>query len=286
MANPISLFNYVPLGLQRREISASVVGWGGYMVVLSCYCTLYQALLMPTPPDFIGSLVWAVREWIVWLLITPLVFKSLRRNVNGSLVNYLRIGSIILIATVSFRVSVDVLTDTRSAVESAMIFVPRYIAAVAVVLSLWHIYLLKSLTAQASRPSAPAPLDPPADEKPESKAAYPSVILVSKGSDQCLLQINKLECVVAARNYVELFADGDQPYLLRMTMSDVQALLPPADFVRIHRSHIVNIHAIERIKRQSSGNDLVRLRSGRELNIGRKFKEALDQFDVIRACSD
>ena len=41
------------------------------------------------------------------------------------------------------------------------------------------------------------------------------------------------------------------------------------------------IHAIERIKRQSSGNDLVRLRSGRELNIGRKFKEALDQFDVI-----
>ena len=281
MSNSTSLFNYVPLGLQRREISASVVGWGGYIVALSCYCTLYQALLMPTPPDFMGSLVWAVREWIVWLLITPLVFKSLRRNITGSLFNYMRVGFIILVATVSFRVSVDVVTDTRGAVESAMIFVPRYIAAVAVVLSLWHIYLLKSLPSRASKPSAPAPLEPPADAQPERKVSYPSVILVSKGSDQCLLQVSELECVVAARNYVELFADGDQPYLLRMTMSDVQALLPPADFLRIHRSHIVNIHAIERIKRQSSGNDLVRLRSGRELNIGRKFKEALNQFDVI-----
>ena len=281
MANPTSFFHYVPLGLHGREISASVVGWGGYMVVLSCYCTLYQALLMPTPPDFIGSLVWAVREWILWLLITPLVFKRLRCNTNGSLSGYLRIGAIILMAMVSLRVSVDVLTDTRSAVASAMIFVPRYIAAVTVVLSLWHIYLFKSLAAQASRPSAPALPEPPVDAKPESKPAYPSVILVSKGSDQCLLPINKLECIVAARNYVELFADGDRPYLLRMTMNDVQALLPPADFVRIHRSHIVNIHAIERIKRQPSGNDLVRLRSGRELNIGRKFKEALDQFDVI-----
>ena len=281
MSNSTSLFNDVPLGLQRREISASVVGWGGYMVALSCYCTLYQALLMPTPPDFVGSLVWAVREWIVWLLITPLVFKSLRRNINGSLFSYLRVGFIILVATVSFRVSVDVITDMRSVAASVMVFVPRYIAAVAVVLSLWHIYLLKLLTPPVSRPSAPALLAPSVVDKPENKASYPSVILVSKGSDQCLLQINKLECVVAARNYVELFADGDQPYLLRMTMSDVQALLPPADFVRIHRSHIVNIHAIERIKRQSSGNDLVRLRSGRELNIGRKFKEALDQFDVI-----
>ena len=143
MSNSTSLFNDVPLGLQRREISASVVGWGGYMVALSCYCTLYQALLMPTPPDFVGSLVWAVREWIVWLLITPLVFKSLRRNINGSLFSYLWVGFIILVATVSFRVSVDVITDTRSVAASVMVLVPRYISAVEVVLSLWHNYLLK-----------------------------------------------------------------------------------------------------------------------------------------------
>ncbi len=37
------------------EIMASLVCWGAYILLLSCYCTLYQVIVDSAAPDFIGS---------------------------------------------------------------------------------------------------------------------------------------------------------------------------------------------------------------------------------------
>jgi DNA-binding LytR/AlgR family response regulator len=309
-----SFASHFTFGLQPREISTSIVGWGGYMIVLACYCTVYQVVL-DLRPDFVGSFIWVAREWIVWLLISPLVFKALRSsriNARNRYASYVFVGATVLLATLTFRVAVDVLWDMRGMAESVMIFLPRYIAASVVVLLLGHLYAVRQAAATSLTPtpvsmpanshhSIPAvanlapdissSFNPNLNPNPEpvtdhliskkvehKRLEHPSVILVSKGNDECLIQVRDVECIIAARNYVEICTGGDQLYLLRMTMNDVQELLPATDFVRIHRSHIVNINAIDRIKRQASGNDMVCLRSGRLLNIGRKFKDVLEQF--------
>ncbi len=57
----------------------------------------------------------------------------------------------------------------------------------------------------------------------------PATLLVSKGADQCLIQIGRIECVSAAGNYVEIVERG-QRYLMRATLKQVEDLLPAHGF--------------------------------------------------------
>jgi DNA-binding LytR/AlgR family response regulator len=108
--------------------------------------------------------------------------------------------------------------------------------------------------------------------------------LVSKGRDECLIQVDRIECISAAGNYVDIYV-GDQTYLMRATMKQVEGLLPPAKFVRVHRSHIANREQIDRIKTHASGNGSVHLRCGKAVSISKKYKQRLYSIDRASAPS-
>jgi DNA-binding LytR/AlgR family response regulator len=101
--------------------------------------------------------------------------------------------------------------------------------------------------------------------------------LVSRGADECLIQLESIESLSAAGNYVEIVANG-QCYLLRSPLKQVEGMLPPEKFLRIHRSHIVKREEISRIKTQPSGNGTVQLRSGRALPMSKNHKIELQRF--------
>ncbi|WP_317195991.1 LytR/AlgR family response regulator transcription factor [Litoribacter ruber] len=69
-------------------------------------------------------------------------------------------------------------------------------------------------------------------------------------------------------NHKPLIASGieHRKYLLRMTMKEVEAKMGPKNFVRIHRSYIVNMHAIRRHEGRR-----VELVNGEVLPVGRSF---------------
>jgi len=54
--------------------------------------------------------------------------------------------------------------------------------------------------------------------------------------------------LVAEGNYINVVMQGSK-ILTRMTFSDMESLLPPTTFIRIHRSYIVNKEKISRIER-------------------------------------
>jgi DNA-binding LytR/AlgR family response regulator len=101
--------------------------------------------------------------------------------------------------------------------------------------------------------------------------------LVSKGSNVALIRIDQIQCISAAGNYVEIFCNN-QLYLMRATMKQIEDLLPREQFLRTHRSHIININEIDRIKSQPSGNGAVQLRCGKMLSISKKYKNQLQKF--------
>ncbi len=90
-----------------------------------------------------------------------------------------------------------------------------------------------------------------------------------------LVPVNDIEWIEASGNYVHLHHRRGM-HLVRDTLTHVEQTLDPHEFVRIHRSAIVRISSVSELERQSSGDFLVRLSSGRELTLSRNFRRAFE----------
>ena len=63
--------------------------------------------------------------------------------------------------------------------------------------------------------------------------------------------------------------------MVRETISDFDARLDPARFVRIHRSVIVNLDAIREMRPWPTGEYVVTLKDGKELTLSRSFRNCV-----------
>ena len=87
----------------------------------------------------------------------------------------------------------------------------------------------------------------------------------------------EVEWIEAAANYIRVHA-GQRVYSVRDRISDFEKTLLSNKFVRIHRSIIVNLDAIAEIQSCGGGEYIVVLRSGKELPLGRTYREALSRL--------
>lgn len=76
--------------------------------------------------------------------------------------------------------------------------------------------------------------------------------------------------IQAERDYVRIHAEG-QEYLYAESLSALERNLPADTFIRIHRSTIVRIDAIARVKSGAFSSLGVVLRDGSELRVGRTY---------------
>ncbi|MEZ4413922.1 MAG: response regulator [Gemmatimonadales bacterium] len=83
-----------------------------------------------------------------------------------------------------------------------------------------------------------------------------------------------IEWIEAADNYVRLHT-ADGRHLSRRTMKDLEQLLDPAKFARIHRSSIVRITAVRELRPLGDGDYEVRLESGALLLLSRTYRAAV-----------
>jgi two-component system LytT family response regulator len=91
------------------------------------------------------------------------------------------------------------------------------------------------------------------------------------------LNLDEIHWVEAAANYVCLNV-GKDSYLFRETISRISERLNPADFVRIHRSMIVNVRRIKELIPVNSGEYVVILNSGKELSCSRGYRANLEHL--------
>lgn len=84
----------------------------------------------------------------------------------------------------------------------------------------------------------------------------------------------EIDWIEAASNYAEIHT-GSQSFLVRHTMNELERKLNPMQFLRIHRSFIVNLSKIRGVQPCNSGEYMVRLQSGKELPSSRGYRDNL-----------
>jgi two-component system LytT family response regulator len=87
----------------------------------------------------------------------------------------------------------------------------------------------------------------------------------------------EVEWIEAAANYIRIHA-GARIYSVRERISDFQQTLVPDTFIRIHRSIIVNLDAVSEMQNCGGTEYVIVLRSGKELPLGRTYRNALDSL--------
>jgi hypothetical protein len=109
---------------------------------------------------------------------------------------------------------------------------------------------------------------------PIESVERPQRFMVRKLGREFLIAANEIEWLQAQGNYVNLQVRG-RAYPLRSTMTAVQALLNPDKFVRVHRSHIVNLDYLLEIEPLDTGDARLKLRDGTLVGCSRTYRDAL-----------
>lgn len=106
---------------------------------------------------------------------------------------------------------------------------------------------------------------------------YAERIVVKSAGRVFFLSVEEIDWVEAADNYVRLHAGGDA-HLLRETMSTLEKRLDPAEFLRIHRSTIINVRRIKDLRPLFHGEYEIRLKDGTRLSSGRGYRDSLQEL--------
>ena len=116
--------------------------------------------------------------------------------------------------------------------------------------------------------AAPKPTEPP-------KTPYIRRIAVKTTGRIYFVEVDEIEWIQAARSYVQLHTTT-KTHLVRETMSHFEANLDPQQFLRIHRSTLINIAFIRELQPYFRGDYLVILKDGTELKLTRRNRDKLD----------
>jgi DNA-binding LytR/AlgR family response regulator len=89
-----------------------------------------------------------------------------------------------------------------------------------------------------------------------------------------LLDLADILAVQAEGNYVSLRLRPNA-YLVHESLSSVAEKLKPYGFIRIHRSVVVNMSAVEEIQPLPTGEYMLRVKGGKEYLVTRTYKHSL-----------
>jgi two-component system LytT family response regulator len=97
-------------------------------------------------------------------------------------------------------------------------------------------------------------------------------ITVKRNGRILLLPARDIDWIEAEDNYVLLHC-GEDAYILRQTLGNIQNRLDPDTFIRVHRSAIVNIEALKELQPGFDGTYGVELKNGTKLRLSRGYRE-------------
>ena len=93
-------------------------------------------------------------------------------------------------------------------------------------------------------------------------------VLVKDGSRVHVIPVEKIDYIEAQDDYVGIKAGGKE-HLKQDTMAELESLLPPERFIRIHRSYILNIDRLMRLEPYAKDSRVAVLADGTQLPVSR-----------------
>ncbi len=262
-----------------RRVTKYVAYAFALVVALVAYCELCALATNHPPRELAASVAWALQAAAGWIFIgAALGLFGERLLEHPSVQRYPRtVLACAIVATGTFVLMCEALLALTTGSEqdlSAFLYqrAPVIFAAsgLLIVVFAGRRFILHPLGRRDrphsadhgdARPGRTAPSD--------ASQASEHTIEVLTGTGYTNIRVGDIESLEADRNYINVVHVSGRTYLLRQTMAVVERTLDAREFVRIHRSTIVNTR---RIKERRRGNVLL-LHSGRTVSISRAFRE-------------
>ncbi|HEX8633075.1 MAG TPA: LytTR family DNA-binding domain-containing protein [Pyrinomonadaceae bacterium] len=108
----------------------------------------------------------------------------------------------------------------------------------------------------------------------EADSKHLERLVVKTGGRVFFLLTSEIDWIEAEGNYVNVHT-AQKSHLLRESISNLEAQLDPREFIRIHRSTIVNLRRIKELQPWSHGEYHVILHDGTELTLSRNYRDNL-----------
>jgi hypothetical protein len=136
------------------------------------------------------------------------------------------------------------------------------------------VYSFRYLLQRSPEP-APAP-------DPAKAPAHPERFAVRKrGGSEVVVAVADIDWIEAAGNYAILHVAGET-FEIRSSLSKLEAELDPRRFVRVHKSHVVNVTRVTEVTPWVGGDWRIRLRDGAEVNLSRRYRQRFEALVPIK----
>jgi len=93
-------------------------------------------------------------------------------------------------------------------------------------------------------------------------------VLIRDGANVHVIPVSKIDYVEAQDDYVCYRSEGKQ-FLKQQTLADVETTLDPSQFVRIHRSFVLNVDRLAKLELYAKDSHAAILRDGSRLPVSR-----------------
>lgn len=109
--------------------------------------------------------------------------------------------------------------------------------------------------------------------------AHRNTIMLKVEHKNVVVDIDDITFIEAMDNYVKVYRRGMSMVLSQITMKETMTMLPPDMFIRVHRSYIVSLNAIEKF----SNRKIYLRNSDRTIPVGRKYVEEFNNlFNIFK----
>lgn len=105
----------------------------------------------------------------------------------------------------------------------------------------------------------------------------PEVLPIREGRETVRVPIASIQWVDAAGDYMCIHAGGET-HILRGTMKELEEVLDPKLFQRVHRSTIVNLRLVKSLRAHMNGEYFLTLEGGHELKLSRTYRDKVEYF--------
>lgn len=106
---------------------------------------------------------------------------------------------------------------------------------------------------------------------------YSGILPIHDQAGIVRLEVKTIDWIDAAGDYMCVHAEG-RTYVLRETMKSLEAVLDPHVFQRVHRSTIVNVQRVRRLRPHTNGEYYLTLDDGQEIKLSRSYRDRVDQL--------
>ncbi len=122
----------------------------------------------------------------------------------------------------------------------------------------------------------------PVAAPPVVDTRLPERFAVRRRGKEIMVEVADIDWVEASGNYAVLHVGGET-LEIRSSLTKLETELDPKRFVRVHKSHLVNVARIVEVTPWVSGDWRIRLQDGAEVNLSRRYRQRFEALVPVRS---